>query len=449
MHIKRIAQRLAFISRRRLMLTAGFLALLLFFPGGCLFLPSSETNRLQTENGVITDPAQPTTASSAAPTTAAAVSQTESIVQSEQSEESNTEAAASTTTVPIKTELDDTFDQRVRTIIIDSLEQRLKEIIVDPVFADYWITQDDVESTIDRFYQLYQQIYSENPNYFYLNGSVMVNYTMLTGQQSRIKSLSLLPQYWTQTDNLSVSELSQLIARMDRVVDTIASEIRGQTSQSWQQLQLLHNLLIRSIEYDSSENQENNHAMGALLDGKTLCQGYAQAFQLVGQRLGFDIRMITGTSDGQGHAWNLVFLDGLYFHVDVTHDDPLPDSGSDHPIRHIHFMRSDAIMRQSHQWNAADYPAALQDGAHYYRNNNFTAQSHPELSRLIEQKTAEHDFPGGSVMLLEVLYTGADLPGRDSVDDMLKDALQINQINERIYYRLQVSKSVILLEIST
>lgn len=51
------------------------------------------------------------------------------------------------------------------------------------------------------------------------------------------------------------------------------------------------------------------------------CNGYALAFKDIMTRL--NIQALHITSDSMQHAWNLVYLDGEWYHVDVTWDDPV------------------------------------------------------------------------------------------------------------------------------
>ena len=45
------------------------------------------------------------------------------------------------------------------------------------------------------------------------------------------------------------------------------------------------------------------------------------------------------------HQWNMVCIDGTWYHVDVTWDDPTPDQGTHGEVSREHFLRSDDSMR--------------------------------------------------------------------------------------------------------
>ena len=62
---------------------------------------------------------------------------------------------------------------------------------------------------------------------------------------------------------------------------------------------------------------------------------------------------------GEGHAWNLVQLDGQWYHLDVTWNDPLPDRGNE--VRYGYFLVSDTHLARDHTWIMADYPSATNE----------------------------------------------------------------------------------------
>ena len=81
----------------------------------------------------------------------------------------------------------------------------------------------------------------------------------------------------------------------------------------------LHDLLIDRIEYDKGADM-NQSAYSALVEGKSVCAGYARAYQYLMQRLGIPCYYCTGYA-GTDHAWNIVALDDGYYNVDLTWDD--------------------------------------------------------------------------------------------------------------------------------
>ncbi len=363
--------------------------------------------------------------------------------------ETSRQATTTQTSQAARRDIDEAFSREAARLMHEQLEEMKRELVLDSLFEQYWISESQVDGVVTLLYDVFQQVINQNPWFFYLNGSARMSYSLLTGSESKVKSLSLQPEYHAFADGMTNTELRTLISQVDQIVEQSTQAIRQQTAEPWQQLRLAHQFLIRRITYDETENQDHNHAASALLDGLTLCQGYAQAFQMIGLRLGHDVRMITGESNGQGHAWNLVQLNGQFYHVDVTHDDPIPDRGPDQPVRHLHFMRSDQMMRETHIWQADSFPAAPQDGAHYYRQTGRTAGTAEEMENLIGGHLSQHDFTEQDIFFMELLYTGDSLPAREAVERVMEEALQNNQTSGQVYYRIHLGKSVVIVEVFT
>ena len=88
--------------------------------------------------------------------------------------------------------------------------------------------------------------------------------------------------------------------------------------------------------YDKTKYSENVfNAYGALVDKNAVCQGYAEAFNLIMKKLNCPAYMVTST----GHAWSMIQLDGQWYNVDATWDDPVPDKAG--YCSHNFFLCSD------------------------------------------------------------------------------------------------------------
>ena len=90
--------------------------------------------------------------------------------------------------------------------------------------------------------------------------------------------------------------------------------------------------MVENISYDY-ENvalksiPENSHtAYGALVEKVAVCDGYAEAFNKLSASVGLNTIMVKGMADRDGysvlHAWNQINLDGEWYNVDVTFEDP-------------------------------------------------------------------------------------------------------------------------------
>ena len=368
------------------------------------------------------------------------------------SSQTGSTAAAGTGGTAIPTQASDPFQVKVTALIIQGLNAVSREIVLDEALAGMKIPESEADQTIEKVFDLFQAVYYSHPEYYFLNGQANAGYVLLHGATTTLKSITLKPGFIDSAAGLSTAEIRTRQQAMLQAADVIAANARKQGTSAVNQLQSVHDQIIRTVQYDlkaaevSTLNRERSHAASALLDHLALCQGYASAFQLVAQRLGYTVLMPTGTAEGVNHAWNLVLLDGRYYHLDLTYDDPTPDGGADAPVDHVHFLRSDTVMRESHVWIATDYPTAGDDGAFFYRQNGLISANRTDLQSRINKFVAGLPKSIVEPRQMEVLYTGKDLPTLANLEKMLQEALVRANRTGQILYKRRVDKSVVLIE---
>ena len=157
------------------------------------------------------------------------------------------------------------------------------------------------------------------------------------------------------------------------VLESISALTDG-TLTDYERELALHDWMIAWAEYDpgalsSGPRGEpiphNDNPYGFLTGRKGICLGYATTFQLLMDLSGIECILVNGTAhDGaEDHAWNLVRLDGEWYAVDTTWDDPVTTGPVSAVIAylyaHQYFNVTDAFLRQhDHQWDESAVPAA-------------------------------------------------------------------------------------------
>ena len=82
----------------------------------------------------------------------------------------------------------------------------------------------------------------------------------------------------------------------------------------------IHDVLVRRVNYDINANDKFN-AGGAIINNRSVCQGYAMAFTYLCQAAGIECITVKGDTEFGGHAWNMVKINGNWYHLDVCWDD--------------------------------------------------------------------------------------------------------------------------------
>lgn len=107
---------------------------------------------------------------------------------------------------------------------------------------------------------------------------------------------------------------------LDAIAEQIAILTEGYTD--YQKVRYVHDYICNMTTYDNDTANrlaDYRSAYDALANGKTVCSGYALLFQRFMERLHIPCRYYSGTiGGGRPHAWNIVYLDGLWYHIDCT-----------------------------------------------------------------------------------------------------------------------------------
>ena len=96
-----------------------------------------------------------------------------------------------------------------------------------------------------------------------------------------------------------------------------------------EKVKALHDWIIDNLEYDSNMQNINRYNIyGALIDREVVCEGYAKLFKYILDNVGIECVLASGTavnSEGisERHMWNYVKLEGVWYAVDCTWDDPV------------------------------------------------------------------------------------------------------------------------------
>lgn len=163
------------------------------------------------------------------------------------------------------------------------------------------------------------------------------------------------------------------------MLDTMEGEVQKKVSQLQRILfpipmpdsvkcYIAHNYLAATVNYwfsDEKNPLEGSYAQsayGALIKGKCVCQGYAEAYKRILDSAGIPCDIVSGKviKGGGWHAWNIVHLDNkkIHCHVDVTWDSNEGNNSAKY------FLKGDREMEAEREWKRFFY-SACEDGSRY------------------------------------------------------------------------------------
>ena len=214
------------------------------------------------------------------------------------------------------------------------------------------ITQEELETVYDAYLR-------DHSEHFWLGNAY--NITLSGG-----KAIALKPTYIMEG-----AELDTAREAFNRAVDACLAGITKDMSE-FEREKELHDRLAAIIRYEETTNAFNSY--GALVEGKAVCEGYAEAYQYLLQLAGIQSFLAIGsginpeTGSAENHEWNLVRIDGAYYHVDLTWDD------QESQLFYAYFNKTDSLMAEDHLVAETGYelPACTSEAADYFSVNGGT-----------------------------------------------------------------------------
>lgn len=167
-----------------------------------------------------------------------------------------------------------------------------------------------VQTTTAQLKSVFEAVSNDHPELFWLNTDYTCKF--LSGGQCLEITLSF---------NSAADNIEQSMSLFQEKAEAVLSQA-SQLGSDYEKERYLHNALLKQTKYDLGADM-NQSAYSALVNGSTVCAGYARAFQYLMQQAGIPCYYCTGYS-GEDHAWNIVGLEGEYYNVDVTWDDTDP-----------------------------------------------------------------------------------------------------------------------------
>ena len=167
------------------------------------------------------------------------------------------------------------------------------------------------EESIDRIFQC---VLNDHPELFYVDGYSYTKYTRY-GLEDKIDSIEFSGRYSMEQETAALhrKQIQEAVGRILAGIDSDADE--------YEKVKYVYDTLIRETDYQL-DAPDNQNIYSVFVNHLSVCQGYAKATQYLLNRLGVECVLVLGTvNNGEGHAWNLVNVDGCYYYVDTTWGD--------------------------------------------------------------------------------------------------------------------------------
>lgn len=230
--------------------------------------------------------------------------------------------------------------------------------------------------TQEQLHDFYTALLHDNPSLFYLGNTPTV-------RQSK-KSAVFYPQYI-----MNLADYEAMLRKCDAAAEEIVRQAREKTTDFEKEL-VVHDALIAQCSYsDSEDNLYKRSVYGVLCGGSAACEGYAKTAKYVFDRLSIPCYVVVGESTPPGaqtqtHMWNIVQIDGEWYHLDLTWDDPVLEKGGD-MISYTYFNVNDRQIGATHtQYKSVNACTATAQNYFVHERLSFVDYGVAEQERTVE-----------------------------------------------------------------
>lgn len=149
----------------------------------------------------------------------------------------------------------------------------------------------------------------------------------------------------------------QIVTMSLNQVEGIANEIiKSLHGNTFDKIEQVHDWLIDNLSYGVEISGNNSYNIyGAFINKSVVCEGYAESFKYIMDKLGIQCVLVSGIAENtegnrESHEWNYVQIDGKWYAIDVTWDDPIIMGGVSLPkaLRYKYFLKGSSTINTNH-----------------------------------------------------------------------------------------------------
>ena len=214
----------------------------------------------------------------------------------------------------------------------------------------------------------------------------------------------------------------ELIQTAEGVISSLSDP-----DDQWQTELEIHDYIVDNCEYKLTEPKlVYSSSYGALVNGYAACEGYSKAAKLLLDMAGIENSVVSGISnnfDGEegAHMWNAVNIDGEFYFLDCTWDDPV-DKDKNELNFYSYFNINEEMISSTHSDFSYDFGCTATAANYYVKTGKFfdeySRSDEKEIARLIAD-----DVDSG------IWETQLRFGSRGAYNKAVKDLID----NERIY----------------
>lgn len=189
----------------------------------------------------------------------------------------------------------------------------------------------------------------------------------------------------------TIEECVDMVNKLRNKTNSVLSKVKSSWSD-YQKVKYIHDWLVLNStpDPDNVGGPWASNAYGAIVDGRPTCLGYAKATFYMLSKLGFDVVFDIGMGTTAKHIWVKVKVDGNWYCLDTTWDDPVSSTKVDPDyISYEYFLRTDEFMTKSHADNFDmlfySEPSCTSTKLNWYNVNGYYIESTGDAESVLKK----------------------------------------------------------------
>ena len=296
----------------------------------------------------------------------------------------------------------------------------------------------------EELYNVFFQMRLDHPEIFWMTGYKYKYY-----QDS--PNLIFVPEYLFDKNKIREHQKA-MEARVEKLVRP------AMKLSEWEKEKYVHDFICENVCYDKLKKPYSHEIIGPLGHGVGVCEGIAKSVKVLCDALGvWCIIAICGNNPEKGikyrHTWNIVRINGQYYHLDATFDNTLGknEDGST-SIRYDYFNLDDKNIFRDHEPLIAPAPPCPDGNHFYYREKKLSFTKLEDVyKRALQAAKKGREFTfhwRGGYLTREVLKELIELIEKAGTEQNKTAHIQLNwpQAVLRFHYADDVSQAVVTMD---
>ena len=206
----------------------------------------------------------------------------------------------------------------------------------------------NVEDILEKIRQIDDKGTSDDAD-FLVGSIISMGYTVTYGVN------------WAEFDFVvRYTDTQAQVKKVNKTVAQVLNQLQVNKLSDVGKVKAIHDYVVNQLDYDRT--MTDHSVYGGLIDKKhtTVCQGYALLMYKMLTEAGITTHYVTGYA-GEAHAWNVVRLEGKWYALDATWDDP---TGGEPILSHEYFLVGSNKLNKDHRTDkiyAKQYPIQKKD----------------------------------------------------------------------------------------